>query len=80
MLLGNGVVFKYIAEHDGSICASWKYMPVRKRTRKKTGPFRPTSEIAKATFGSPDALLAPFRPSQWQAPKQKPKSEELAKS
>jgi hypothetical protein len=51
-------------------------MPVRRVPRKKTGPFRPTSD-AKATFGSPGALLGPFLPSQWQAPKQKPKSEKI---
>ena len=55
-------------------------MPVRKRPRKKTGPFKPTSEIAKATFGIPDALLGPFLPSPWQALKQKLKSEELVEA
>jgi hypothetical protein len=27
VLLVNGVVFKYIAEHNGRICPSWKYIP-----------------------------------------------------
>jgi len=61
----------FIVPHEGGVYAR------PKAPHKKTGPFRPTSEIAKATFGSPEAFLAPFLPSSSQAPKQKPKSEEL---